>query len=265
MVERYRRKRKTKRFGQHFLTDPSILDRIVDLAKLEPGVPVLEIGPGCGTLSVTILDRGHPLHAVELDRDLCTFLRKQNLANFTLIEADAVKTDLAEIGPTHIIANLPYNASTRILFKLLSHPFQSLTLMFQKEVALRICSEHNKKSYGSLSIMAQLLSEPTLIMNLPPGAFSPAPKVDSAVVRFTWRRGIDEDKIEAFQIFARSAFAMRRKKLVNNLTRQYQKPDVHDALDALSLSQNIRGEAISPQDFLKLFDLLSEKKQVPES
>ncbi len=260
MVDRYQRKRKTKRFGQHFLTDPNILDHIIDLADVEEGKPILEIGPGCGTLSVAILERGYPLTAIELDRDLCKFLKAQELPDFTLIEADAVKTDLEALAHKNVIANLPYNASTRILFKLLRSPFESLTLMFQKEVAVRICSEHDRKSYGSLSIMTQLLSRPELVMSLPPDAFSPPPKVDSAVVRFTWRRQIDEDVIDDFQVFVRAGFAMRRKKLVNNLVRLYPKDLVCEALEKLEISTTIRGEAISPQDFLKLFHLLAESK-----
>lgn len=262
MVNRYQQRRKTKRFGQHFLTDPNILDRIVDLSETPIHVPVLEIGPGCGTLTTALLNRGHKVTAIELDRDLCRFLTQQKLPGLTLIEGDAVKLDLSKYNLQHVVANLPYNASTKILFKLLRMHYEQLTLMFQKEVAVRICSEPNCKAYGSLSVLAQLLSEPKITMNLAPGAFSPPPKVDSAIVNFRWRRKIDDKDISKVEKFVRSSFAMRRKKITNNLGRFYDKEILIEALEELGLDIKIRAENISPEAFLSLYKIVRKSAKL---
>ena len=192
MLQLYQHRAK-KRFGQHFLSDEGILARVAQAAGVGPGARVLEIGPGCGTLTAALLRAGaERVRAVEIDRDAAAFLRETlgGLASFELVEADALSLGPQELVPPEgrpwrVAANLPYNVGTEVLFRLLeAGGIEEMALMFQREVARRLVAGPGEDGYGALSLMVQLhCEEVELVMELRPGAFTPPPKVHSAVVR----------------------------------------------------------------------------------
>lgn len=255
--------RTKKRFGQHFLVDPQILDEITVHADIQSGDQVFEIGPGCGTLSLMLLRRGATVKAVELDRDAAAFLRESLEPHypFELVEADAMSVDFDELlgaqeVPWKVVANLPYNVGTEILFRLLEEGggrLESMTLMFQREVAQRIVATAGEDGYGALSLMVQLHSEVHYGMTLAPGAFVPPPKVHSAIVQFLPIRGTRiEDPIlrKRFKKIVKGAFQMRRKTLTNGLRALgYEKDVVEGHLKAMGLGAKVRPERISFEDF----------------
>ena len=175
-----------KRFGQHFLTQTGIVDRMVRGARVQPGDPVIEIGPGLGILTRALLRAGAQVTAIELDRDLAAFLREE-LPEITLIEGDAAKVDwpaLVQPG-TKVVANLPYNVGTTVVMQLLRTRglFESVTVMLQKEVVDRLMAEPGTRAYGALTVETAALARPVYIMTIEPGAFHPPPKVRSSVLR----------------------------------------------------------------------------------
>lgn len=254
--------RTKKRFGQHFLVDPAILSEIVDLAALKPGDQVLEIGPGCGTLTLTMLQRGVTVEAVELDRDAIAFLETVLMPHFQLQVhgGDALAMDLEAIlsgsdKDWKVVANLPYNVGTEVMFRLFEQArhIKEMTLMFQREVAQRIVARQGESSYGQLSLMAQLHANTELVMNLKAGAFVPPPKVQSAVVRFEVleeTRIADPDLREVFQRVVRTGFQARRKMLTNSLRGLgLQKTPIEEALNEVGLSVKARPEELSFEEF----------------
>lgn len=265
--------RTKKRFGQHFLIDPSILDEIVSVADVSSGDPVLEIGPGCGTLSLMLMHRGAEVTAVELDRDAARFLEEALAPHypFTLHHGDALEVDFKEVlattpVPWKVVANLPYNVGTEVMFRLfeVSDRIESMTLMFQREVANRIVAEPGESGYGVLSLMAQLHSEVHLAMTLGPGAFVPPPRVHSSVVQF---RPLEKTRIEdegirrVFKKIVRAAFQMRRKTLANGLkSLGCEKEEVEAILESLGLKAKIRPEKLSFQEFQGLAEALVERE-----
>lgn len=264
--------RTKKRLGQHFLIDPNVLDEIVALADIQTGDVILEVGPGCGTLTLMMMHRGGEVSAVEVDRDAARFLEETLVEHYPLevIEGDALAVDLGEIlsrgeDPWKVVANLPYNVGTEILFRLFEHAdkIDSMTLMFQREVATRIVAEPGDSNYGTLSLMAQLHSEVHLAMTLAPGAFVPPPKVHSSVVQFRPLVGtrIPDDEVrKAFQRNVRGAFQMRRKTLSNGLgALGHEKGEVEDHLEAMGLRKKIRPERVRFEEFEELTRRLMAK------
>ena len=264
--------RTKKRFGQHFLIDPSILDEIVSVADISSGEQVLEIGPGCGTLSLMLMHRGAEVTAVELDRDAAAFLEESLVPHypFTLHQGDALRVDLGEIlaqtpVPWKVVANLPYNVGTEVMFRLFEEAgrIESMTLMFQREVAQRIVAEPGDSGYGVLSLMAQLHCNVHLAMTLGPGAFVPPPKVHSSVVQLQpleKTRIEDEKTREVFKRVVRAGFQMRRKTLANGLrSLGCEKEDVEAILEGLGLKKKIRPEKLSFQEFKSLAEALVEE------
>lgn len=260
-----------KRFGQHFLIDPTILADIVDLAELSPGERVLEIGPGCGTLTLTMLQQGVEVDAIELDRDAARFLSKALVPYFPLQvhQGDALALDLAAIlgvseEPWKVVANLPYNVGTEVMFRLFEQAsyIKSMTLMFQREVAQRIVAGPGDANYGLLSLMAQLHADVELVMTLKPGAFVPPPKVHSAIVQFTMleRTRIDDEPLRAlFQRIVRAGFQTRRKMLTTSLrSLGYKREPVEEALIEVGLSPKVRPEEMSFAEFEGLARVLAE-------
>ena len=216
-----------KRFGQHFLHDPAVVRRIVDAITPRPGEPMVEIGPGRGALTFPLLASGCELHVVEIDRDLAAWLRERSPRhpNLTVHEADALELDLARIVPPprrlRVTGNLPYNISTPLVFRLLAAlpRITDMHLMLQREVVDRMVSPPGSRTYGRLSVMVQLDCEVERILQVGSGAFSPAPRVESAVVRLRPRRRatLDPASRNRLEAIVRSCFAKRRKTLRNAL------------------------------------------------
>jgi 16S rRNA (adenine1518-N6/adenine1519-N6)-dimethyltransferase len=211
-----------KRFGQHFLADSSVIDDIVRAIAPKPGQALIEIGPGLGALTLPVLERCERLTVVELDRDLAARLRKNPALD--VIEADALTVDFAAIAAQRdqqlrLIGNLPYNISSPILFHLLPAAEQVLDqhFMLQKEVCERMAAEPGSKTYGRLSVMLQWRYHIELLLDVPPEAFEPPPRVDSAVVRMTpWPQPCAID-VSVLESLVAAAFSQRRKLLRNSL------------------------------------------------
>ncbi|MCK6504405.1 16S rRNA (adenine(1518)-N(6)/adenine(1519)-N(6))-dimethyltransferase RsmA [Myxococcota bacterium] len=208
-----------KRFGQHFLASDGIVDRILAAADLAPGQPVLEIGPGPGVLTAALLRAGAAVTAVELDRDAALHLRGL-LPQVALVEGDATQVALEPLLPGAgwvCVSNLPYNVGTRILLRLLEHrpPFSRLVLMLQREVAERLWAPPGDRGRGSLSVAVQARATVERICKVPPGAFVPPPKVESAVVLL--RPHASPDLPPGLDALLRTGFAAPRKTLRNNL------------------------------------------------
>ncbi|RVU44136.1 ribosomal RNA small subunit methyltransferase A [Lujinxingia sediminis] len=261
--------RTKKQFGQHFLVDPSILDEIVRCAGLKPGESVLEIGPGCGTLTLMMLQAGARVDSIEIDRDAVAFLQEAlpQAWGFTLHPGDALKTDLAAIvssrpGPWKAVANLPYNVGTEVTFRLfeLRETIGSMTLMYQREVAQRMVAKAGEEDYGALSLMVELYADAEIVMSLPPGAFVPPPKVHSSVVNFEMlpkTRIEDHERRAFFERVVKSAFQARRKTLPNGLKAlKLPKDQVVAAIESAGLSPKVRPERVGFDDFLKIADAL---------
>jgi 16S rRNA (adenine1518-N6/adenine1519-N6)-dimethyltransferase len=214
-----------KRFGQHFLLDLNVCRKIVRLSAIAPGETVIEVGPGPGGLTRALLEAGARVIAIEKDprfRPLLDALALASEGALGIVEADALGVDEAALaaGPAAIVANLPYNVGTPLLVKWLTGSFRatSLTLMFQREVALRIIAGAGEEHYGRLAVLTQALCEARIVMDLPARAFTPPPKVDSAVVHLTpLRDRPSAAMIAALQTVARAAFGQRRKMLRSSL------------------------------------------------
>lgn len=255
--------RARKRFGQHFLEDASVVARIVRGARLEEGDHVVEIGPGLGVLTRALLATGVRLTAVELDRDLASFLR-EDLPELELIEGDAAKVDWASVVEpgAKVVANLPYNVGTTVVMQLLrSGLFASVTVMLQKEVVDRLMASPSTRAYGALTVEAAVWARPVFVTAVPPGAFHPPPKVQSSVVRLdVWEGGPRTDGVDPlhFDRVVRGSFAKRRKTLVNSLSDRFPKERVQEALEAIGLDPRVRGEALSVEQFKQLAARLAE-------
>jgi 16S rRNA (adenine1518-N6/adenine1519-N6)-dimethyltransferase len=241
-----------KSFGQHFLLDLNITRKIVRLAGIVEGETVIEVGPGPGGLTRALLEAGAHVVAVEKDARFVPLL--QDLANYApgqldIVNEDALNAALPAGAP--IVANLPYNVATPLLIGWLIGPLQprSMTLMFQKEVADRIAAAPGSKTYGRLSVLAQALCEAKVVMELPARAFTPPPKVASAVVRLTPRPDRPSDEIiERLQRLTAAAFGQRRKMLRSSL-----KPLGGEALcAAIGLDPSLRAEDVSVAQFVAM-------------
>jgi len=214
-----------KRFGQHFLTDGSIIDSIVRAIDPRPGEPVVEIGPGLGALTQPLLARCKQLTVVELDRDLAARLRKT--PGLDVVESDVLKVDFGALadrlggGPLKVVGNLPYNISTPILFHLLpwADRVSEQDFMLQKEVVDRMAAGPGSKTYGRLSVMLQWRYDIESIIDVPPESFDPPPQVDSAVVRMVPLREFAQIDPALFEALVAVAFSQRRKLLRHSLGR----------------------------------------------
>lgn len=242
--------RARKRFGQHFLTDRSVVARIVRGSRAAPGDRVVEIGPGLGILTRALLEAGTEVTAVELDRDLAAFLREE-LPTVRLVEQDALRVDWAALCPGpgwKVVANLPYNVGTSVTMQLLRLPgtFRSVTVMLQLEVVQRLVAESGSKTYGALSVEAQVRARPTFLLQVGPDRFFPPPKVTSAVVRFDLLPEPDVGGVDpgAFDAVVRAAFSQRRKTLLNALGARYGRDRASDALVAAGIPAATRAEQL---------------------
>ena len=251
-----------KRFGQNFLICDYVIDEILQAANLSPADSIIEIGPGRGALTQSILKTANSLTAIEIDRDLSSALRIQFFGhkNFNLVEADVLKLDWSEILNIEtnykLIANLPYNISTPLFFKIISHRhlFSMITIMVQKEVAVRLMHDGKGKSlkdYGILSVIAGTLFDIDLVCDVPPSCFNPEPKVSSAVIQLIPKKTtIPEETV--FFTLVKKMFNQRRKKLLSSLKKT--QPELLEKLSSTTLNkiENIRPENLSPADYLKI-------------
>jgi 16S rRNA (adenine1518-N6/adenine1519-N6)-dimethyltransferase len=248
-----------KSFGQHFLLDLNITRKIARLAEVTPGATVIEVGPGPGGLTRALLETGAKVVAVEKDerfRPLLEDLAAAAQGALTLVIGDALTVDeagLASGAPAHVVSNLPYNVGTPLLIKWLTGPWTpaSLTLMFQKEVAERIAAEPGASAYGRLAVIAQATSQAQVVMDVPARAFTPPPKVDSAVVRLTPRPDRPSpERLDALQRVTAAAFGQRRKMLRASLkTMGGESLAIQAGLDPQA-----RAETIDVAGFLRLAD-----------
>jgi len=249
--------RPRKRFGQHFLHDPGILRRIVDAIAPRPEQHIIEIGPGEGALTLPLLHAAGKLTAIELDRDLIEPLREKSRAigELNIVNADVLIVDftaLAQGAPIRLVGNLPYNISTPILFHCLDHAaaITDMHFMLQKEVVDRMAAAPGSKAYGRLSVMLQLRCAVEPLLKVPPGAFRPPPKVDSAVVRLTPLPARELPDVD-FAIVAnvvRAAFGQRRKTLANAVSSVMDA----SAIAAAGIDPRARAEQLPPSDFVAL-------------
>lgn len=248
-----------KSFGQHFLLDLNITRKIARLAEVGAGDVVIEVGPGPGGLTRALVETGAAVVAVEKDarfRPLLEDLAAAAAARLTLVIGDALAVDEASLAggrPAHLVSNLPYNVGTPLLIKWLTGPWTpaSLTLMFQKEVAERIAAAPGQAAYGRLAVLAQATCDARVVMDVPARAFTPPPKVDSAVVRLTPRSDRPApERLEALQTITAAAFGQRRKMLRASL-----KPLGGEALAASAgLDPQARAETVDVAGFLRLAD-----------
>lgn len=256
-----------KRFGQNFLHDPQVLDRILAAANLQDHDRILEIGPGQGALTRRLVARGLPVLAVEIDRDLGAALRAGAAGNLDVRIGDILRLDWGELlnnPPYKLIANLPYNISSQILFKVLDHrqDFRLLVLMFQKEVADRLVAAAGSRDYGILSVLVQTWFGIERVLRVPPSAFYPPPKVDSVVLRLELlakpRLALRDEAL--FRRLVRGAFAQRRKTLRNSLLGSgWPAAQVDPALAAAGIDPGRRGETLRIEEFGALANQLGQQ------
>jgi 16S rRNA (adenine1518-N6/adenine1519-N6)-dimethyltransferase len=256
--------RARKRFGQNFLHDEHVINRIVKAITPGPGQKLVEIGPGQGALTAPLLAAAGQLTAIEIDRDLAALLRTRYGGNpgFELIENDVLAVDFAALAPgpasLRIVGNLPYNISTPLLFRLLQHHplIHDMVFMLQLEVVQRLAAGPGSGDYGRLSVMMQYYCEVELLFKVAPGSFTPRPKVDSAVVRLTPRRPspFAAVKPEALARVVKAAFSQRRKTLRNTLKEVFSA----EQLAALPIDTGLRAENLSVDDYVRLAVLVDQ-------
>lgn len=267
-----------KKYGQNFLIDTGVLEGIIDAAQIGKDDFVLEIGPGIGTMTQYLCEAAREVVAVEIDTNLIPIL-SDTLADYTNVEvlnADILKVDIGKLAREHnegkpikVVANLPYYITTPIIMGLFeSHvPIDSITIMVQKEVADRMQEGPGSKEYGALSLAVQYYARPEIVLTVPPSCFMPQPKVGSAVIRLTRHEkppvSVKSEKL-MFQVI-RASFNQRRKTLANGLNNfgafSIGKEAIQQCIEALGVPVNIRGEALSLEQFARLSDLIYEKQQ----
>ena len=248
--------RARKRFGQHFLHEPGVIARIVRAIAPRPGDALVEIGPGLGALTAPLLEACGALTVVELDRDVIPHLRAAcgNSPALEVVQADALRVDYTKLAAgrrLRLAGNLPYNISTPLLFHLLEHAgaIADMHFMLQKEVVRRICADPDTDDYGRLTVTLAARAEAAELFTVGPGAFTPPPRVDSAVVRITPRPApFPIRDLARYDKLATLAFNQRRKTLHNAL-----KGEVGDAgFAAAGIDPRARGETLSPEQFARL-------------
>ncbi|MFS9164137.1 16S rRNA (adenine(1518)-N(6)/adenine(1519)-N(6))-dimethyltransferase RsmA [Streptococcus mitis] len=264
-----------KSFGQNFLTDTNILQKIVDTAEIDDQVNVIEIGPGIGALTEFLAERAAEVMAFEIDHRLVPILADtlRDFDNVTVVNEDILKVDLAQHIqnfknpdlPIKVVANLPYYITTPILMHLIESgiPFSEFVVMMQKEVADRISAQPNTKAYGSLSIAVQYYMTAKGAFIVPRTVFVPAPNVDSAILKMVRRPepAVEVEDESFFFKISKASFTHRRKTLWNNLTGYFGKTEeikdkLTKALNQAGLSPSVRGEALSLEEFASLADAL---------
>ena len=267
-----------KKFGQNFLIDPRVLDKIIDAAEITEDDMVLEIGPGIGTMTQYLAEHAREVVAVEIDKNLIPILEDTLSAyeNVTVINEDILKVDIRKLAdernhgnPIKVVANLPYYITTPIIMGLFENhvPLKSITIMVQKEVADRMQTGPGSKDYGALSLAVQYYANPEIVANVPPNCFMPRPKVGSAVIKLTRHKEMPvevQDEKLMFRLI-RASFNQRRKTLSNSLKNSqeldYTKEQVEQCIQAAGLPGNIRGEALDLGKFAELANAFSNLRE----
>ena len=266
-----------KKFGQNFLIDTHVLDKIIGSAEITKDDFVLEIGPGIGTMTQYLACAAGKVAAVEIDKALIPILEDtlDGYDNVQVINEDVLKVDIAELAkrenegkPIKVVANLPYYITTPIIMGLFeSHvPIDSITIMVQKEVADRMQEGPGSKEYGALSLAVQYYAKPEIVINVPPSCFMPQPKVGSAVIRLTRHSEppvtVKSEKL-LFQVI-RASFNQRRKTLANGLANYgafgLPKEELQACIEKLGVPVNIRGEALSLEQFAQLSNIIYDHR-----
>ena len=267
-----------KKFGQNFLIDTHVLDKIIASAEITKDDMVLEIGPGIGTMTQYLACAAGKVVAVEIDKTLIPILEDtlSEYDNVQIINQDVLKVNLAKLAeeenggkPIKVVANLPYYITTPIIMGLFENhvPLKSITVMVQKEVADRMQVGPGTKDYGALSLAVQYYAKPYIVANVPPNCFMPRPKVGSAVIRL---ERYEEPPVQVadeklmFRII-RASFNQRRKTLVNGLKNspeiQFSKEEIEAAIETLGKGASVRGEALTLEEFAGLSNILSSAEQ----
>ena len=266
-----------KRFGQNFLVDARVLDKIIQSAGVTKEDCVLEVGPGIGTMTQALSEAARQVVAVEIDDHLIPILQEtlKECPNVKVIRGDILKTDVKAIAdeynegrPLHVVANLPYYITTPIIMGLFESgvPLKSITIMVQKEVADRMKAEPGTKDYGALSLAVQYYAKPEIVANVPPNCFMPRPKVGSAVIKLTrYEKPPVEVQDERLMFrLIRASFNQRRKTLVNGIKNSGDfslgKEEIENIFEKCGLPLNIRGEALTLEQFAMLANCISEEK-----
>ncbi len=263
-----------KKFGQNFLIDPHVLDKIIAAAQISKDDCVLEIGPGIGTLTQYLAENARQVVAVEIDSNLIPILEEtlKDYPNVTVINEDILKVDMEGLAkeynqgrPIKVVANLPYYITTPIIMSLFEQqvPVDNITVMVQKEVADRMQAGPGSKDYGALSLAVQYYASPYIVANVPPNCFIPRPNVGSAVIRLTRHKEppvkVKDEKL-MFRLI-RASFNQRRKTLQNSLNNSpelsYTKEQIGQAIGSLGLGATVRGEALTLEQFGALSDYFS--------
>ena len=260
-----------KRFGQNFLIDGHVIEKIIKAADISKEDTILEIGPGIGTMTQYLAEAAGKVYAVEIDKNLLPVLDETlgEYDNVTVVNDDILKVDIkALLGDdgenVKVVSNLPYYITTPIIMGLFENhiPAKSITVMVQKEVALRMQAGPGSKDYGALSLAVQYYANPYIVANVPPNCFMPRPNVGSAVIRLTkWDNPPVKVKDEKLMFkLIRASFNQRRKTLQNGINNSsdlsFTKEQVVSALKEMGLSESVRGEALTLEQFAKLSDLL---------
>lgn len=265
-----------KKFGQNFLIDSHVLDKIVSAAGITKDDFVLEIGPGIGTMTQYLAASARKVFAVEIDKALIPILEDtlKEFDNVQVINQDILKVDIKKLAEEHndgkpikVVANLPYYITTPIIMGLFESqvPIDSITVMVQKEVADRMKVGPGTKDYGALSLAVQYYAEPYIVANVPPNCFMPRPKVGSAVIRLTRHEKPPVEVADEKLMFRliRASFNQRRKTLANGLNNSpelfYSKEEIQQTIEKCGFKAGIRGEALTLEDFAKLANVFSEK------
>ena len=262
-----------KKFGQNFLIDTHVLDKIIRAAGITKDDMVLEIGPGIGTMTQYLAEAAGKVTAVEIDKNLIPILEDtlNEYDNVTIINEDVLKLDIRRLAdeenqgrPIKVVANLPYYITTPIIMGLFENhvPMESITVMVQKEVADRMQTGPGSKDYGALSLAVQYYSEPYIVANVPPNCFMPRPRVGSAVIRLTCHKQppveVKDEKL-MFDII-RASFNQRRKTLANGLKNsdklKYSREEIEEAIQSLGKGASVRGEALTLEEFAALSNRL---------
>ena len=265
-----------KKFGQNFLIDTNILEEIIEAAEISPDDFVLEIGPGIGTMTQYLCESAREVVAVEIDTNLIPILEDtlSEYDNVTVLNQDILKVDINKLAREHnngkpikVVANLPYYITTPIIMGLFeSHvPIDSITIMVQKEVADRMQEGPGSKDYGALSLAVQYYAKPEIVVNVPPSCFMPQPKVGSAVIRLTRHEAPPVDVVNEKRLFQiiRASFNQRRKTLANGLNNfgsfGLSKEEIQESITELGVPVNVRGEALTLEQFAKLSNIIEAK------
>ena len=265
-----------KKFGQNFLIDTHVLDKIIEKANITKEDFVLEIGPGIGTMTQYLCEEAGEVAAVEIDSNLIPILKDtlSEYSNIEIVHGDILKVDIGALAreknqgkPIKVVANLPYYITTPIIMGLFeSHvPIDSITVMVQKEVAERMQASPGTKDYGALTLAVGYYAKPEIVANVPPNCFMPRPKVGSAVIRLKRHEHpivqVEDDKL-MFDLI-RASFNKRRKTLVNGLNNApgifLGKEKIQECLKELSVSETIRGEALTLEQFARLSNIMKNK------